>query len=244
MACAAAHFRNLIHAVPAARQDALHQRHIGQDPDAVIPACGRRLVLNGAEQQVVAELIRSACPRLHPRVQVARTEIGHPDGADFALVLQTHQLRGSVLETCGIAGPVNLVQIDGGGPQPFEARLAGRAQRLGPQTMLRRNLAGDEHVVAAGPQRLAERLLRPAPGVALRGIKQRDPRIDGRLHGRLGVRIGAFAPVCRIGQLPRAKGIDRHGQFAVSQGAVFHRQILRDYGLIASVSQIGRRAFQ
>jgi hypothetical protein len=77
---------------------------------------------------------------------------------------------------------VDLVEVDPVGAETGEGRIASRSHDVGMGAFHGAELGGDDDAVAPGPESATEELLAQRPAVDVRGVEQRDARVERRVH--------------------------------------------------------------
>ena len=124
-----------------------------------------------------------------------------PDVADLALADEIGEGAEGLLDIGVRAGPVHLVEVDVVGAQPAQRVLdlahdpaAGPAAVVGLVAHRHEELGGQDDVVAAALQGLADDLLGHAAGVDVGGVDEVDPGVEGAVDDPDGVGAVVVAP--------------------------------------------------
>ncbi len=139
----------------------------------------QQIELRSAPRDVVQDLVR------HARIAAGhREEVFHVVGIEVADAPVTDLARATQrlepfdrLRERHRAAPVQQIQIEPFGLQPFQALLA-RGLHTAPAGIVRIDLADEEHVVAHAVQRFAQQRLGRAVAVHFGGIDERHAEFD------------------------------------------------------------------
>src|SRR5437588_10852681 len=203
-----------------AGQNAVVQRHPGNDAEVLLLGKRQNLLLHTQPQRIIGKLNAVSLAAGKHRHSLFGQEHGNPVIADFAVLLQ--QLHG--LGPVGVAnvvdvGIVELVEIDDILLQPLEAGFAGTHEVLAAPilrgTLVTNDIAdlgGDKDVLPFRAERLAENFLASAVAIDVGCIEEVDAQLAGTLDSGDGIGLGRCAPApARSGSLagaakrPRAK---------------------------------------
>jgi hypothetical protein len=183
--------------------------------------------LRGAVEEAVADLVgcQGEAPALEHLVgleELVGAEVAHAEvGAEARVPGVEEGLHQRLDGGHGAIRPVDLVELDGGAPEPGEAELEGAAQGPGPGAPREEpELGGHPDRASALVGQPPEDLLRLAVAVDLGGVEEVEPRLGGLQEGLDGlVGAQARAPVGPVGPVAPGPG-PHHQRRKIHEGGV------------------------
>src|SRR5262245_9091073 len=109
-----------------ARQEAIGERSVCHDADAVLPAVREDVALHAPVEQFPAVLGYVDAPHAHACLDLTSPEVRDADEAGFSLADDVLEGAHRLLEGRDVVGPVDEVDIDAVGAEVLEALLYGR----------------------------------------------------------------------------------------------------------------------
>src|SRR2546427_10420066 len=190
------------------------ERAVGHEPDPELAARGQDLVLGVARPQRILGLQRA--DRVHGvrAAQRRRRRFGEPQVAHLARSHERCHGAHRVLYRDGAIHAMLIVQIYVVDAQPLEGGVTGLVDVLRPPIDAQPSavrathvaeLRGQDHPVAAAPDRPAHELLVGEWAVHVRGVEKRDTELERAVNRRDRLRVVAGAVELRHPHAPEAQ---------------------------------------
>ncbi len=190
-----------------AQQRTLAERRIGHHHHVRLTALVEQLPFDAAAAEVIEHLVGRAVVavrRTNDRCRASGVEVADTPLPDLAVLHQRLEGADGLLDRHR-ARPMQQIEIEAIGLEPFQAALAGRQHALA-RGVVRIDLADKENLVAPAGQRLRQHLLGTALAIHLGGVNEPDAEVQGELYG------GHLARTLRLALAhpPRADAQHRH----------------------------------
>src|SRR5579884_1282964 len=198
-------------------QQAVRERSVRHEPDAVLRAIREDVALHPPVEHVEPVLHDVDTPDRHARLDLLELEVREADEADLALAHDVVERAHRLLERREAVGPVHEVHVDVVGAEVLQALVDRREHARTaavPEVWLvavvHAELRDDEGLVATPPQRLTEGLLGRAHAVPLGGVEAVDPEVERAADGplELGRRDVAVASADLPAPVPDGRDVE------------------------------------